>query len=157
MLSQWDSFRLQVHLNSVEGFWPDKLELGRALKFEIRLVCQTAQLSMQIQLFKINTIQLHYYNTIPIQIQCNLQYNTPCIQYMLYTTLSARLHIFECNYNPQNRKKMLRIFEHFDHDDQWPGMTVVMVMTTRTGFFSTSRELRSISGFDSLPELLQPP
>ena len=43
---------LQVHLNSVEGFWSDKLELGRALKFEIRLVCQTAQLSMQIQLLK---------------------------------------------------------------------------------------------------------
>ena len=60
MLSQWDSFPFyRFNLNSVEGFWWDKLELGRALKFEIRLVCQTAQLSMQIQLFKINTIQLH--------------------------------------------------------------------------------------------------
>ena len=56
---------LQVHLNSVEGFWSDKLELDRALKFEIHPVCQTAQLSMQIQLFKINTIKLQLqYNRI---------------------------------------------------------------------------------------------
>ena len=40
---------LQVHLNSVGGFWCVKLELGRALKFQIHLVYQTAQLWMQLQ------------------------------------------------------------------------------------------------------------
>ena len=61
-----------------------KLELGRALKFEIRLVCQTAQLSMQIQLLKI--IQYNCIITIQYKYKYNVIYNIiHLVHYICYT------------------------------------------------------------------------